>query len=90
MSWTWNYKNITTQTTTAITTGPCRFVGITVNTAAASAVATVYDAASAVATAKIATVDLSATGNFFYGTRCKTALTIVTSGGSADITVEYE
>lgn len=89
-SWSWNYKNITTQTTTTVAAGPCRLVGITVNTGAASAVATVYDNASAGSGTKIATVDTSATGNFFYGTRCTNGLTIVTSGGNADITVSFE
>ena len=86
--WTWQYNNISTQTTTTVASGPCELMGITVNTGATSAVATVYDNTAGSGN-KIATVDASATGNFFYGIRCKKGLTVVTSGGSADITVSY-
>jgi hypothetical protein len=84
----WLARNITTQVTTGVFTGPCELIAIVVNTGAASAVATVYDSISGAGT-KIATIDASATNTFFYGSVCRQGLTVVTSGGNADITVIY-
>jgi len=84
----WLARNISTQTTTLVFSMPCELIAVVVNTGAASAVATVYDATSAAGT-KIATIDASATNTFFYGTVCRQGLTVVTSGGTADITVTY-
>ena len=84
----WLARNITTQTTVNISTAPCELVAVIINTAAASAVATVFDSPTSTGT-KIATIDASATNNFFYGNACRSGLTVVTSGGSADITVIY-
>jgi len=86
--WTWQYSNITTTATTVVASGPCEFIGLTVNTGASLAVATVYDNTAGSGN-KIATIDASATGNFAYGVRCKKGLTVVTSGGNADITIAY-
>ena len=88
MSWTWQYKNITSATTTTVVAGPCELMGITVNKGVASATVTVYDNASAGSGTTIATIAADNPGNFFYGTRCKNGLTIVTSGAT-DITVNY-
>ena len=84
----WLARNITTQTTTGVFTGPCELMLVVVNTGATSAVATVYDSISGAGT-KIATIDSSATNNFFYGTVCRQGLTVVTSGGNADWTIVY-
>jgi len=84
----WLAYNIATQATFKIFTGPCELIAVVVNTGATSAVATLYDSISGAGT-KIATIDASATNTFFYGTVCRQGLTVVTSGGSADITVSY-
>lgn len=88
----WRYRNISTQTTTLVATSHVDLVAVVVNTGAASAVATVYDAREVVAGAPrtIATIDASATGNFFYGCEVEQGILVVTSGGSANLTVIYD
>ena len=61
---------------------------IVVGTGAASAVVSVYDGQSASGT-KIATIDASAKGYYDFECVCKDGLTVVLSGGNADITVIY-
>jgi len=85
----WLPRNITTQTTTTVYSGRADLISVVVNTGAASAVATVYDSLSGAGT-KVATIDASAVNTFFYGVRCHSGLTVVTSGGNADVTVCYE
>ena len=87
MSWTWQYQNITSATTTVVGKAETELMGITINKGVASATITVYDNTAASGN-KIATIAADNPGNFFYGTRCKTGLTIVTSGAT-DITVAY-
>jgi hypothetical protein len=85
----WRYRNLTTQTTVSVSPAPVDLIAVIVNTAAASAVVTVYDGTSSGAPA-IATIDASATGNFFYNCACINGLTVVTSGGNANVTVIYD
>jgi hypothetical protein len=66
--------------------GPCELGIINVNTGASSAVVTVYDNTAGSGT-KIATIDAAAANSFVYGRRCSVGLTIVVSGGAADVTV---
>jgi len=64
-----------------------RLWSIVVNTGAASAVATVYDGTAA-SGRKIATIDASASKSLNYGGAiCKDGVTLVLSGGNADVTV---
>lgn len=84
------YANITTQTTTVVAKGPALLATVTISTGATSAVATVYDNASAGSGTKIATIDASTSRTLAYLSRCKNGITIVTSGGNADITVGYD
>jgi hypothetical protein len=64
-----------------------RLWSIVVNTGAASAVATVYDGTAATGR-KIATIDASASKSLNYGGAiCKDGVTLVLSGGNADVTV---
>lgn len=86
--WTWQYSNITTATTTTVAKGPCELMGITINKGVASATITVYDNGSAASGTKIATIAADNPGNFFYGVRCKSGVTVVTSGAT-DVTVCY-
>jgi hypothetical protein len=88
----WHYRNITTQTTTLVAGASVDLIAVIVNTAAASATATVYDAQAVVTGSepKIATIDASAVGNFFYGCTCQRGIIVVTAGGTANITVIYD
>lgn len=63
---------------------------ITINTANAVGIITVYDAASAVAVKKIAIIAAASTcGTYTYDVQLSTGLTIVCAGAS-DITVSYQ
>jgi hypothetical protein len=86
--WTYQYANITSATTTTVAKGPCELLGITVNKGVSAATITVYDNGSAASGNKIATIAADNPGNFFYGTRCKSGITVVTSGAT-DVTVAY-
>jgi hypothetical protein len=86
----WRYRNITTQTTVFISPAPVDLIAIVVNTAAVAAVVTVSDGATATNATTIATIDASATGNFFYNCACLNGLTVALSGGSANVTVVYD
>jgi hypothetical protein len=86
----WNYKNVTTQTTVTVAPAQCELIAVVVNTAAASAVCKVVEnAGGGTAGNAIASIDASATGNFFYGIACRNGLSVVTSGGNADVTVVW-
>jgi hypothetical protein len=64
-----------------------RLWSIVVNTGAVSAVATVYDGTAATGR-KIATIDATASKSLNYGgALCKDGVTLVLSGGNADVTV---
>jgi hypothetical protein len=88
----WNYRNISTLSTVTLNGGPCDLIAIVVNTAAASAVVTVYDGVGAGTTVmrQVAAIDASATGNFFYGNRCQNGLTVTLSGGTANVTAVFD
>lgn len=85
----WRYRNITTQTTVFVSPAPVDLIAVIVNTGVASAIATIYDGTNASAPT-IGAIDASATGNFFYNCACLNGLTVVTSGGSANVTVIYD
>lgn len=89
MSTAFRGKSITTQTTTQVTPGPAKLVFVNVNTGAASAVCTIYDATSGT-TNLIATIDASSKSCNAYNIYLANGIRVVTSGGNADITVCYE
>jgi len=81
------YRNITTATTTVVKSGAGVLKAITVNSTAAGTI-TVYDNTSAAGT-KIATLKASVVeGTYEYNIAFATGLTIVT-GAASDITVSY-
>jgi hypothetical protein len=84
----YNHKNISTATTTTVSTGPCVLHAITVNTTTASTI-TVYDNTAGSGT-KIATIAASpAIGSVFnFDVKCLVGLTVVTAGAS-DLTVSF-
>lgn len=91
----YKYKPITAAdpTTTSVKSGAGYLHTITINTAAASGVITVYDNTAASGT-KIATITQPATllktsETLTYDVAFSTGLTIVTSGAAQDITISY-
>ena len=86
-----NYTHISTNTTTAIRTGPCVLHAIAVNKAGASAnVATVYDAVAGATTVTVAVIDTTRAGLGYiqYDITLLNGLQIVTgTGTAADLTV---
>ena len=81
------YRNITTATTTVVKSGAGVLKAITVNSTAAGTI-TVYDNTSA-AGKKIATLKTSVIeGTYEFNVAFGTGLTIVT-GAASDITVSY-
>jgi hypothetical protein len=87
-----SYRNITTNTTTAVKSGAGTLVRIVVNTKGAAAnTATLYDNLAGSGT-RIGTLDTvnGAIASIEYGCAFATGLTIVTATGTAaDITVVY-
>ena len=61
---------------------------VNVNTAAASAVLTIYDGTSTTGS-KVATVDASQIASKGYGISCPNGIYINMSGGNADVTIGY-
>jgi hypothetical protein len=86
----WRYRNMTTQTTIFVAPAPVDLIAVVVNTAASAAVVTASDGATASNAPVIATIDASATGNFFYNCACINGLTVAVSGGNANVTVIYD
>jgi len=88
----WNYRNLAATSTVILNGGPCDLIAVVVNTAAASAVVSVFDGVGLTTTGMrpVATIDASATGNFFYGNRCQNGLTVTLSGGNANVTVVFD
>lgn len=86
--------NITTQTTTAVKSGPGVLHNIIINTPLANGVITIYDNTAGSGTV-IGTITMPATllttGPFTvqYHAQFNTGLTIVTSGANQNITVTY-
>ena len=90
-----NYTNIVAAapTTTVVKSGSGFFHSLTINTAAANAVITIYDNIAASGT-KIATITQPATliessQTIIYDVAFSTGLTIVTATAAQDITVSY-
>jgi hypothetical protein len=82
-------KNMAATATLVVANGPAELGIININTGATSAVLTVYNNASAGSGTKIATIDASAANSFVFGVRCHLGITVVLSGGNADVTVCY-
>ena len=82
-------------TTTIVSAGPCILVGISVNTAAANGVITIYNGATVATGSVIAVITQPGTliesqVSIDYHDIClNEGLTIVTSGADQDITVAY-
>ena len=87
----WDYKNLTAAGTTIVTAPDADLIAVVVNTAAAASTVTVFDGANTTTTAlsSVATIDSSATGNFFYGCACRRGIT-VTLSGTPNVTVIYD
>lgn len=86
---TYDYKNITTATTTVVKKIPGTLHSIVVNKTVASTI-TVYDgitsSGTAIATLKASIVE----GTYLYDVDFKRGLTIVTAGAAGNITVSYK
>jgi hypothetical protein len=85
-----SYKNITTDTTTTLKTGPGYLHAVCVNTPAATGTITIYDNTAASGT-KIGTLTsfASTVGCFTYDVAFWVGLTIVTATAAPDITVAF-
>lgn len=85
-----SYKNITTDTTTTLKTGPGYLHTVCVNTPAATGTITVYDNTAASGT-KIGTITsfASVSGCFTYDVAFWTGLTVVTATAAPDVTVSF-
>jgi hypothetical protein len=86
----WSYKNIATQATTTIKSGPGYLHTICVNTPAATGTIQIYDNTAGSGT-KIGLITsfASLSGCFNYDVAFWTGLTIVTATASPDITVSF-
>jgi hypothetical protein len=87
---TFQYKNITTDATTAVKSGAGYLHTVCVNTPAATGTITIYDNTAANGT-KIGTITSFASvgGCFAYDVAFWTGLTIVTATAAPDITVSF-
>lgn len=86
----WAYKNITTDTTTTLKTGPGYLHSVCINTPAATATITIFDSATGSGT-KIGTITsfASVSGCFTYDIAFWSGLTVVTATAAPDITVAF-
>jgi hypothetical protein len=86
----WDYRNLTAAGTFVVSGPDVDLIAVVVNTAVAASTATIFDCANPTTTGsqKVATIDTSATGNFFYGNVCRRGITVTTSS-TADVTVIY-
>lgn len=86
-----NYTHISTNTTTAVRTGPCVLHAVAINKAGASAnVATVYDDVSGGTTTPVAVIDTTRAGLGYiqYDITLLNGLQVVTGTGTAgDLTI---
>jgi hypothetical protein len=87
----WDKRNLTAAGTTVISSPDVDLIAVVVNTAAAASTVTVFDGANTTTTGfnTVATIDSSATGNFFYGCACRQGIT-VTLSGTPNVTVIYD
>ena len=91
----YNFTNITTQTTTIISTTGSKLIKIIINTPLANGVVTIY-ANKAGSGTKVGTITQAGTITAIgpnaveYGVTCQNGLTIVTSGANQDITVVWK
>jgi len=87
----YNYRNITTATTTVVSSSPGILHAITFNNPVATSVITIYDNTSAAGT-KIGTITVPASPlpvTLLFDAAFGTGLTIVTATAASDITVSY-
>ena len=90
----WNYKNITTDTTTDVKASAGFLHSVVINTPVASSVINIYDNTAASGTL-IGTITLPATllnqgpMTALYDVAFATGLTVKTATGASDITVTY-
>jgi len=86
------YFNLEAQGTQVVSSGPVDLIAVVVNTATAASVITVFDGMNTTTTAlsKVATIDGSVAGNFFYGCVCRNGLTVTMATATAKITVIYD
>lgn len=84
------YKNITTDATTTVETGPGFLHTVCVNTPAATGTVTIYDSTTGSGT-KIGTITsfASTVGCLVYDVAFWTGLTVVTATAAPDITVSF-
>jgi len=94
-STSYSYKNISTSATTVVKANAGVLHGVCINSAAATAVITLYDNASAASGTKIATMTIGTGGILFPAAKVLSdinfanGLTIVTATAAVDITVLY-
>jgi hypothetical protein len=94
-STSYSYKNIATSATTVVKANAGVLHGVYINSAAATAVITFYDNASAASGTKIATMTIGTGGILFPAAKVLSdinfanGLTIVTATAAVDITVLY-
>jgi hypothetical protein len=88
----WLYNNLAAQSTVVVSSGPVDLIAVVVGTAAAGSVVTVFDGVNTTTTGLpvVATIDASATGNFFFGCICRSGITVTMSGGTAKITTIFD
>jgi hypothetical protein len=86
----WAYRNITTDATTTLKSGPGFLHTVCVNTPAATGTITIYDNTAASGT-KIGTITsyASVPGCFAYDVAFWTGLTVVTATAAPDVTVSF-
>jgi hypothetical protein len=88
----WKYRNLTAAATVIVAGPDVTLIAVIVNTAAAASTVTVFDGANTTTTAlaTVATIDSTATGNFFYGCDCERGITVTVAGGAPNVTVVYD
>jgi hypothetical protein len=83
-----NVCPITTQTTTVCLSGPGVLRAVVVNTAAATATLTIYDALSASGT-PIAVITTTTIGTLTYNVRVLTGITVVSAVANPSVSVTF-
>lgn len=85
----WMHRNITAAGTVVVFRAPTDLMAVVVCTAAAGASVLVVDGNDPAATDpnQVATIDASATGNFFFGSLCRGGVLVTMSGGNANVTI---
>lgn len=82
--------NITSITTGLVSGAGAELGTVNINTGAGSAVLTLYNALSADAAKKIATIDASTKSSHAFVIYCENGLFYALSGGNADVTIGFQ